>query len=492
MIEFIQVLSRSLKKEFNVVLSLSFINLLLDLFTLGSLYPLILVILHPTPDTWISSFLPGNHKTSLVIFILLIILLLVIKNIVSVKIAVFKSKFALKVTYELTHFILKDYVNKSYYEYVNSDSSKGLNRLANIPFHMANDILIPALHVIPEALLLLVLVSLITWYNVYIVIMLIPVIVISFFWYQHKRREFKNINSEIRDLYPLYLKKIGQLLEGLPEILVFKKEDFFVKGILSTNVLLGNQYTAQRTIQFASARVTESISIGMMCSLLIYTTLADFKPNEIVTLLGLFGIVAFKALPSLSTIFSAMVQIKTHQYAIEEIKHILQQPGHPYAENPVTFAKAIVINEVAFSYTQRPVLTHASLTIGRGEKIAIVGPSGSGKTTLLLLLLGFLKPKKGDITIDGIQLDSPTVKGWQELISYVPQNPVLLDTSFLENIVLDQISSVDHKRLDEILQTLNLKTLLNDLPTGLQTKVGEHGIKISGGQRQRLAIARAL
>ncbi|MFN7793680.1 MAG: ATP-binding cassette domain-containing protein, partial [Cyclobacteriaceae bacterium] len=139
------------------------------------------------------------------------------------------------------------------------------------------------------------------------------------------------------------------------------------------------------------------------------------------------------------------------------------------------------------------LLNQLNLSIPKGAKVLITGKSGSGKSTIFLLLMGFLQPKSGSISIDGRPLDEETKPSWQKKLSYVPQNPVLVNGSILMNIAFESSEDgVDEKKIERLVGSLGMESWLQQLPNRLHTVLGERGLQISGGQRQRLAIARAL
>jgi ABC-type bacteriocin/lantibiotic exporter with double-glycine peptidase domain len=164
------------------------------------------------------------------------------------------------------------------------------------------------------------------------------------------------------------------------------------------------------------------------------------------------------------------------------------------AGNSITFNHSIELRDISFGYEgQALILNRSSLTIRKGEKIAITGKSGVGKTSLLLILLRFLKESTGEIVIDGEKLQDADTIAWRKNIGYISQNPYFLDASVAENIAFGiSADQINLKLIEELIADLDLGSWVNQLPNRLQTIIGEKGVKISGGQRQRLAIARAL
>ncbi|CAG0998600.1 partial Multidrug resistance ABC transporter ATP-binding/permease protein BmrA, partial [Rhodocyclaceae bacterium] len=155
----------------------------------------------------------------------------------------------------------------------------------------------------------------------------------------------------------------------------------------------------------------------------------------------------------------------------------------------------VELNSVCFSYpeSQALVLDHLTLKIEAGQAYGVVGPSGAGKSTLVDIVAGLLFPTSGTILIDGKPLDPAPSKAWQRQIGYVAQSPFLIDATISENIAFGvPANQVDTARLEQAIEAADLADLIRSLPEGLETPLGERGLRLSGGQRQRLAIARAL
>jgi ABC-type bacteriocin/lantibiotic exporter with double-glycine peptidase domain len=212
-------------------------------------------------------------------------------------------------------------------------------------------------------------------------------------------------------------------------------------------------------------------------------------------LLSIYAGVSLRIIPSLNRILAASLQIRTNEYVISELREIISFPDEVFAETTATisFEKSIELRNVEIGYSQKEtVLKNISLCINKGERILIAGESGAGKTTLLLVLLGFLKPHKGEIYFDGKIVEEYNSM-WKNLVGYVPQNPYILDASITENIAFGiPVENIDHSKVAQLIRDLNLSEWVNALPEKSNTIIGEKGVKISGGQRQRISIARIL
>jgi len=158
---------------------------------------------------------------------------------------------------------------------------------------------------------------------------------------------------------------------------------------------------------------------------------------------------------------------------------------------PPSFTRAIRMDSVSFAYDSREVLNHVSLEIPAGSFVTLLGPSGSGKTTVADLLIGLLRPQKGDIWVDETPLSRIDIRRWRAMIGYVPQENLLMHDSILRNVTLGE-TTVSEADVEAALRAAGAWQFVQDAPAGVHTVVGERGSMLSGGQRQRIAIARAL
>jgi ABC-type multidrug transport system fused ATPase/permease subunit len=156
--------------------------------------------------------------------------------------------------------------------------------------------------------------------------------------------------------------------------------------------------------------------------------------------------------------------------------------------------KTVNLKNISYRYsgTSELALRDISLSIEKGQSIALIGKSGAGKTTLVDVILGLLKPDSGDISVDGVSIYGK-LRSWQNLVGYIPQSISLLDESVERNIAFGVPEHmIDSDRLNKAIKAAQLEELIEQLPDGIKTSVGERGVRLSGGQRQRIGIARAL
>lgn len=249
------------------------------------------------------------------------------------------------------------------------------------------------------------------------------------------------------------------------------------------------------------SRLIETIFIS--CLLIVVMASYDGGQDSIkfATELGAIGIAAVRILPSVSTLTNALNGLVFLRPSLEEAYVNIVQTDY-YWTNIVSkdtiqkdsFESVISINNISWRYgeTSPFVLEHLCLEINKGDSVAFIGESGAGKSTLADCLLGLYKPVCGEICVDGVNIFFMQ-KSWSKMIGYVPQMVFLLDDTIRNNIAFGiKDIEIDDTKIWEVLEQAQLKNVVKSLEKGLDTVIGERGMKLSGGQRQRLAIARAL
>ena len=235
-------------------------------------------------------------------------------------------------------------------------------------------------------------------------------------------------------------------------------------------------------------------------SLLLFTMLMqDLKINNIIPVIGVFAAAAFRIMPSVNRIIGQFQIIRYGMPIINKIYKEITQINFEenylnISDEKILFKDKIQLENVEYSYETRSqiVLSNITFEVPLYSQIGIVGESGSGKSTLVNLMLGLLKPNKGEVKVDGKNIQS-NLKSWQHQIGYVPQNIYLMDDTLKNNIALgEETEDIDDKLIKDAVKLSGLQNFISNLPNGLDTIVGERGAQISGGQLQRVGIARAL
>jgi ATP-binding cassette, subfamily B, bacterial PglK len=477
------------KKSISIVLMLSFISAL-DFLSIASFLPIIFLTVDGTNVGWmIPEILQSYPQQSIIISVTLAFLMfMIIKNLLIVYMSRVRGEFVFGISADLSNRAIESHLSNGYPSFVNTDVGQQINRISNQPLVFANNIILPFCNILSEILVAALILACISWYDWRILITLIAILTPAFFLYRVLRKKINATGDELKNKYPLSAKYALQATEGFVEIKSYGKQAYFMERFKAVMADLRSTFVRDHIVQAGATRLTEVIAALIVCVLVIYSVIAGMSYSKTILLLSLYASASFRLIPSVNRILQASLQIKTHGYVVDELMPLRQGSRVETGKTIAAFQERIEIRNVSFHYQHdHDILKGLSLIIGKGEKIAITGGSGEGKTTILLLLMGFLKAQKGEIVVDGARLqpnDSLAVVG------YVAQNPYILNGSIAENIAFGVPSSeIDRKKVVAALQSLRMESVGQ---YGIDTMIGERGIKLSGGQRQRLAIARAL
>jgi ATP-binding cassette, subfamily B, bacterial PglK len=294
---------------------------------------------------------------------------------------------------------------------------------------------------------------------------------------------------------------LHSVLNSWKEIYLIKKGNFFINKFNKLNELDLNTSRSVELISKSPRAIIEFLVILIVCfSIVIFFLFFYDKKNIITPTLLLFGVAIARLYPCFSNISQFMNTLSTNlaSYKLieKEIKNIKKNKNNKKIINKkeFIFQKIIKFNNVSFKFKNEEIkpLKSINLSIKRGEVVAIMGASGSGKSTLLQLILGFLNPTKGSIEIDNKNLKE-IKESWQKNIGYVPQNIYLLDENIAANIALGvPKNEINFKKIKKILKILNLKKYVKNLDNKFSKKIDYNSTNISGGEKQRIALARAL
>lgn len=254
------------------------------------------------------------------------------------------------------------------------------------------------------------------------------------------------------------------------------------------------------TLNLVPRSYLELLAVIGLAGLIILMVLQGRSLELLIPTIGIFMVAAFRMIPSVNRIMSSMQIIRFSKPAIdmlyEEFTMINTSTNSQVANDlcKMPFNESIEIRDLTFRYSgaDKNSIENVTLAIKKGESIGLVGPSGSGKSTMIDLVLGLLTPVSGTITIDGQNIQD-NLRGWQNQIGYVPQSIYLTDNTLRRNVAFGiSNEKIDNEAVARVIKAAQLDEFVQSLPEGLETFVGERGVRLSGGQRQRIGIARAL
>jgi len=250
----------------------------------------------------------------------------------------------------------------------------------------------------------------------------------------------------------------------------------------------------------------ELVAFGCVIFLILYLlTSHQGNVGTILPVLSVYALAGFKLLPAFQQVYNSLSTIRGNISAFESIKGDLQASAVNESAEAKTAQQtshahlvpktSIQLTNVTFAYPgkKKPALKNLDITIAANSVIGLVGSTGSGKSTAIDLLLGLMQPEQGQLLVDGKPITQDNLRAWQNTLGFVPQSIFLADSSIRENIAFGLPEhEIDDQKVRRATKMAHLEELIQELPNGLNTRVGERGVQLSGGQRQRIGIARAL
>ncbi len=311
-----------------------------------------------------------------------------------------------------------------------------------------------------------------------------------------KGRKNREVNVQVT-------KWILQSFSGIKEIKVINAEDFFIYNYNKYYSQFATLQRQQSMLTFVPRPVMETVCIcGLLIAVILKLTIDSSDIASFIPTLSVFAIAAFRMLPSFNRITGYLGGIMFSKPSIDaiyqDLKEVEQLQRHRESieknEENMPLTKLIQMNQVSFKYPESDkwILKNADIEIKKNSSVAFVGASGAGKTTAADLILGLLEPTEGRILVDGTDIRT-NMAAWHEKIGYIPQTIYLMDDTIRANIAfgIDE-ADINEAGIYNAIKEAQLDEFIAQLPDGIETEIGDRGVKLSGGQRQRIGIARAL
>jgi len=385
-----------------------------------------------------------------------------------------------------------DYFNSNLAGYLTSATRQYIDNSINLARNIRDRYL-------PTILSVLLPIFVILWFDVFLGLLIFIMSIIQTFyilWMSHAIDPYRRKTREI------YRKNSGLMSDIVSNILVVKstaQENNYINQVGSGMDVEVKLHTARHFKQIKMIVFREIITVVFFLVLLWLTVYR--LEGGFINVVGAALVVAY-TLTILTGIYNLSDNLDEHDDFVDKIipafdilnrKNTIEDPDYPKEFNDVS--GDIEFKNISFIYDSekggKPLLVYFSLKISHGEKIGVVGLSGAGKSTLIKLLLRFNKLHQGEILIDGISICDILQKDLRSKISYVPQEPLLFHTSIKENVLVSKPDASDSEII-HALSAAHADKFISQLPDGIDSVVGERGVKLSGGQKQRIAIARAV
>ena len=511
------ILTKTDKRRLILIAFLMFLSALFDLVGVSAVLPIVSLLTLPEVDQggiyqylidFVVKILGISSKGSLVIaLIIILIIFYLVKAIYTLSLTYITTKFNMSFNRRTSSRMIKTYLSMPY-EYHLQHNSSTLLRSSTYDVGLFVSAMNSVIQLILKSSTALILFAYLIYNDIiskqFTTLIVGGIIVIfSLFIIFVLRRHIKGISVVIQRLSGQNYKLLSQAFNGIKESKISNKESFFAKSY-EMNIININHYQIRKTLydSIPSVLLETFGLIGLLVALIISILIKnEAEYPSIVASFSVLALATIKLLPAATTINSHITSLTYTKASVDLLYNDIKKAEeneeyitmHRQSYVPMPFTNLVEFKNVSFVYsgTEKVVLDDISFAINKGESIAISGNSGAGKTTTVDLMLGLLRPTKGQILCDGVDIFT-NARGWHTNLSYIPQNIYLMDDTIRANIAFGYSKEqIDDRKVWEALEKAQLRDFVNSLPKGIDTIIGEMGVRMSGGQRQRIGIARA-
>lgn len=498
------ILDQNDKKKTFLMFLLIGVGTFLEMLSIGIIFPIIQVILN---DNYINdlkilseikNFLNVGYNQFIIYSMLLLILVFLIKNIFLLLIIMFRARFIETLRKKFSKRLHLRYLSQDYKFFTNTNTSVLIRNLhQEVPKIIQG---IDGIIILLTEILVLLGISLVLLYISPFSTSLIIFITTIFFlvYVLITKKKFFKLGQNDQNLFSSLLKETQQGYGNFKEILIYQLKDTFLHQF--SNILV-KYCRNNRNLYFYQSipRILfEQLGIFLVVGISIFIFFQEPSKTKAIGIISVYSYAFFRILPSINKL---IVNIQLIIFVTPSLKIISDELKNEYNEinesvevGPIKFEEKINLRDIHFSIDEKKkkILQKINLIIKKNSKVGIIGKTGSGKSTLLNLIMCLIKPTSGEIMVDEKKLIYNSVL-WRKKISFVSQSSYLLDDTIINNITFNQDNeSVNNQRLNEAIETACLKEFIDKSELKLNTIVGERGSKISGGELQRICIARAI
>ena len=505
------VLNQKQKRRVMLLLVLIVIGALLETLGVSMILPIVTAVVEPDVFTEnelvvkVCQVLGLKSLEEFVIaMIIALILIFILKNAYLLFMYYVQHTFICNSQFLISRDLLRIYFNKPYEFYLNANTSDVLRTLYSDTTGVFS-LLLECIQFVSEMVIAmclgLVLLVIDFQMTVVMCVVLFGVTGLIALFFKPKMGQ---IGQEARIRQSRMYNSIIQSIMSIKDVKIFAKEESFLEEYDNNGRKFYNLSRSQKVLGSIPRLIIETVCIGGVLAYLGVMIALGRSVASMLPQLSAFALAAVRLMPSANRMSTYLANIAYYKPTLDFVYENVDMPQDVKEEyNPKTapggaeklpFHDKITIEDITYQYpnSEKKIFDHAKMEIQLGKSVGIVGKSGAGKTTLVDIMLGLLDPQGGRILCDGVDVLT-NYKGWLHNIGYIPQTINLIDDTIRANVAFGiPREKVDEKRVWEVLEEAQLTAFIKEQPKELDTEIGERGIRMSGGQRQRLGIARAL
>ncbi len=503
------------KRQFLILGIMILIGGLFETVGVSMLMPIVQTILDPGDvikkiDSYpvLPSLLKALHvtdKDGLIMLLLgLLIIIYIVKNLYLLYMVRRQNTFIARTRNDMISRVMREFLNRPYEEYLSADIPTTF-RLTDSDIPQTFALVLCLLQLATELVVSICLCTVLLVINWQMTLFVIAILgLMTLFNSKVLKPVLNSIGKKNQETASRIAKWRIQAIYGVKDVKVLNREDFFIRNYYESGRIgadLARDYTTLNNMPRLM------IEMVFMVSILLFILLYIARGGDVTLLaaqLIAFAVAAMRIMPSVNRINTYMTEIAYEEaslnYVYENLTDAMKSNARMRAVlpedpgEPLSLRDRITIKDITFRYPDgdRNIFTNASMEVRRGESVGIMGASGAGKSTVVDIVLGLLHAQSGEILCDGRSIFS-NYPSWLALVGYIPQSIYLVDESIRDNIAFGiDADRIDDDRIWAVCEEAQLASFIRTLPEGLDTKIGDRGVRLSGGQRQRIGIARAL
>ena len=497
------LLSPPRRKQALILMLYLFIGLVLEMCGLGLLIPGLTLLLKSNIGQEYPSLVPflnfiGNpSQKELVIWsMVFLVVFYFMKEAFLAMVAWKQAQFSMKFSAELGEKLFRGYLHQPFIFHIQKNTAELLRNI-QVEVHQFTAIIQAIISLLMESSIIIGVIAILIVFEPFGSLTVIVFLTISSLIFNRlTKKRLIYWGQQRKDNAHLLNKHILQGLGGIKDIKLAGKEQFFFGKYSKQNQVFTNINIRVNTVSQIPRLYLEFLAVFGLATLVMVMTMQSRSHDTMLPILGVFLAAAFKMIPSVNKILASGQVIRMGVPVVEGLhtEFKLIDVAVRLEDGVLDFSELIELKEIVYKYPEMNynALDNITMKIPKGSTVGLIGPSGSGKSTLVDVLLGLFDPLSGNVCSDGVPIKT-NVRAWQDKIGYVPQTIYLTDDTIRSNIAFGlSEKNIDVNEINRVIKAAHLEDFIESLPMGLETSVGERGVKLSGGQRQRVGIARAL
>ena len=495
------------KKQFFALFSLMVLGSFSEFVSIGLVVPFLAAMTNPEVllnnnyiQPFVQYFSISSKDELLLPMVVLFASFAIFSGIIRVTILWSIARLSYTAGADLNIEIYKRVIGQEYEKHMSSSSSHLINIVITKTRLVVTSVVYPILTVMTSVFIALVILILLLIVEPVASLLSVSVFGLTYVLIvKFTRRNLLTNSKKIANNSTILIRFVQESLGGIRDIIIDNIHNNVYKKFRDIDIELQRAEGDNLFIGQSPKYLMESIGMALIAFIAYFLSQKDSHINQFIPILGVMALSAQRLLPLLQQIYFGISSLRGVGHSLEDVLVLLRKPSQkqiiPSHHSRLDFTDNIKLENISFRYKgdKKDVFSNINLIINQGDCVGIIGESGCGKSTLLDLIMGLLQPMNGILLVDNQVIDSHNINQWRANIAHVPQSVFLVDDSIESNIAFFQGNDeVDEGLVLRVIEKAQLSNFMDSLPGGLQTSVGEMGDKLSGGEKQRIGLARAM